>query len=50
MPCPSESGLLYLQSDLFPCSGIYHVDKRDHGSENGKIFPVNLKQHLYKLL
>lgn len=50
IPCPSESGLLYLQSDLFPCSGIYHVDKRDHGSENGKIFPVNLKQHLYKLL
>lgn len=34
----------------FPASGIYHVDKRDHGSENWKIFPVNLKQHLYKLL
>lgn len=44
---PSQSGL---QSDLFHCNGIYHVDKIDHGSENWKIFPVNLKEHLYTLL
>lgn len=44
---PSQSGL---QSDLFHCNGIYHVDKIDHGSENWKIFPVNLKEHLYMLL
>lgn len=48
--CLSLSGLFYFHSDLFHCNGIYHVDKTDHGSENWKIFPVNLKQHLYMLL